>query len=201
MTRLAGDPAGAAATACCPRSPAAKDKVRGGNATQLLFPANRSSLDYLDPGLVRELVAGDTIPDRPPGTAWYVVAEADAPRTLVLHSTTHVPPSWRQAFGAAIDWTWTFRLTRLPAAGHGCTCGSAGGPRLAGSPPPISAPSSRPTTSWRWACCIMAMGMLRGLKKRAERAQAGGLSEGWRGPGGRAARRARCRSLARRRCR
>ncbi len=85
MTRLAGDPAGAAATACCPRSPAAKDKVRGGNATQLLFPANRSSLDYLDPGLVRELVAGDTIPDRPPGTAWYVVAEADAPRTLVLH--------------------------------------------------------------------------------------------------------------------
>jgi Nitrile hydratase beta subunit, C-terminal len=45
-------------------------------ADRLLFPANLPSLDVLDPGLLRDLVVGDTIPDGPPGTAWYVVEEA-----------------------------------------------------------------------------------------------------------------------------
>jgi len=71
---------------------------------------------------VRDLAAGDTIPDGPPGTAWFVVEQASAPGTLVLHSTTHVPASWRDKFGAAVDWTWSFRLTGLPgdpdAAAH-----------------------------------------------------------------------------------
>jgi hypothetical protein len=67
---------------------------------RLLFPANLPSLDVLDPGLARELGVGDTIPDGPPGTAWFVVEEASPPGTLVLHSTTHVPPAWREKFGA-----------------------------------------------------------------------------------------------------
>ena len=45
---------------------------RGGYYTprwvdRVLFPANRPSLDVLDPDLVRDLAVGDTIPDGPPG--------------------------------------------------------------------------------------------------------------------------------------
>ena len=40
---------------------------------RLLFPDNWSSLDRLDPVLVRDLQAGDVIPDGPPGMAWFVV--------------------------------------------------------------------------------------------------------------------------------
>ena len=81
---------------------------------RLLFPANWPSADHLDPALVRDLEVGDTVPDGPPGTAEFVVERADAPRVLVLHSTTHVPASWRERLGARIDWTWTFVLTDLP---------------------------------------------------------------------------------------
>ena len=57
-----------------------------------MFPQNWPSLNHLDPVLQRDLKVGDTIPDGPPGTAEFVVAEVDAPHTLVLHSTTHLPP-------------------------------------------------------------------------------------------------------------
>jgi hypothetical protein len=76
---------------------------------RLLFPANRPSLDRLDPALVRDLRIGDRIPDGPPGTAEYVVARVEPPGLLVLRSTSHLPPGW-SARGASIDWTWTFRL-------------------------------------------------------------------------------------------
>jgi hypothetical protein len=54
---------------------------RGGYYTpswvdRMFFPANWPSLDVLDPQLSRELVPGDTIPDGPPGTAWFVVRTA-----------------------------------------------------------------------------------------------------------------------------
>jgi hypothetical protein len=81
---------------------------------RLLFPDNRPSLDHLDPALVRDLAVGDVIPDGPPGTAEYVVAQVRAPELLLLRSTTHLPPGWRERYGADIDWTWTFALTRLP---------------------------------------------------------------------------------------
>jgi hypothetical protein len=48
---------------------------------RLMFPNNWSSLDHLDPNLVRDLKVGDTIPDGPPGTAQYVVHEVHAPPT------------------------------------------------------------------------------------------------------------------------
>jgi hypothetical protein len=139
---------------------------RGGYYTphwvdRLLFPANWPSLDVLDPGLVRDLAAGDTIPDGPPGTAWYVVEQATPPGTLVLHSTTHVPPSWRDRFGAAVDWTWSFQLTELSGGrtrlhvrlrGRAAPWWLAAG-YIAGIIP---------------ADYVMATGMLRGLKRRAE---------------------------------
>lgn len=128
---------------------------------RLFFPQNWPSLSYLDPALVRDLKVGDTIPDGPPGTAWYVVTEVDRPHSLVLRSTTHVPSGWQQKFGAQIDWTWCFQLTSLPQDRTRLHL------RLRGRLSP-----------WWLAVCyvvaivpadyIMAGGMLRGIKQRAE---------------------------------
>ena len=82
---------------------------------RLLFPGNWPSADRLDPALVRDLQPGDRIPDGPPGTAEFVVEVAEAPRVLVLHSRTHLPPGWDTQFGAALDWVWTFALDPVPA--------------------------------------------------------------------------------------
>jgi hypothetical protein len=131
---------------------------------RLLFPQNWSSLDHLDPALVRNLAAGDVIPDGEPGSAWFVVAEVDPPHTLVLHSTTHMPGTWRDRFAAAIDWTWTFRLNPLPGQRTRLHL------RVRGR-----------TTPW-WltaayhaaivpADLVMAVGMLRGIRDRAEAGQ------------------------------
>ena len=128
---------------------------------RLLFPDNWPSLDHLDPVLVRDLHTGDIIPDGPPGTAWFVVEKADAPRSLVLHSTTHVPAGWRERFGVSIDWTWSFHLIDLP--------GSRARLHL----------RVRGTMAPRWfawiyqllivpADYVMALGMLRGIARRAE---------------------------------
>ena len=145
---------------------------RGGYYTpgwvdRLLFPKNRPSLDHLDPALVRTLQVGDTIPDGPPGTAFYVVREVDAPTTLVLHSTTHLPPGWGERYGAAISWTWCFRLTPHPG----------GRTRL------HLRVRGRTSPGWLTALYlativpadyVMARGMLRGIEQRVERSAASG---------------------------
>ena len=133
---------------------------------RLLFPANLPSLDVLDPDLVRDLAVGDTIPDGPPGTAWYVVEEAGPPGTLVLHSTTHVPPSWRRRLGAAVDWTWSFHLTGLTGDRTRLQV------RMRGRAAPwwLAAAYIAAIVP---ADYIMATGMLRGLRRRAEREHAG----------------------------
>jgi hypothetical protein len=128
---------------------------------RLLFPQNWPSLDHLDPALLRNLGVGDTIPDGPPGTAEYVVVEVDAPHTLVLRSTTHLPPTWREKFGAEIDWTWSFRLTGLPGSRTRLQLRVRG--RTA--PPWLTATYLATIIP---ADFIMAGGMLRGIKRRAE---------------------------------
>jgi hypothetical protein len=77
---------------------------------RLLFSANWPSASELLPDLQRPLRVGDHIPDGPPGTAWFVVDHLDPPSLLVLHSTTHLPASWRARLVAAIDWAWIFAL-------------------------------------------------------------------------------------------
>lgn len=128
----------------------------------LLFPDNWPSLDRLDPALVRDLVVGDTVPDGPPGTAWFVVEHVDAPHLLVLHSTTHLPAAWRR-YGAFVDWTWTLHLedrhdsrTRVHLRVRGRT-----------------APwwlTLAYTAALVPADYVMAVGMLRGIRDRAEAA-------------------------------
>lgn len=136
---------------------------------RLMFPNNWSSLDHLDPNLVRDLQVGDTMPDGPPGTAQYVVHEVQAPRLLVLTSTSHIPPGWDEKYNARITWTWSFTLTPV---GDGSTRVHS---RVRGRMSP------------RWfavfyigtiipADFVMATGMLRGLKKRAEAGTAPAIS-------------------------
>ena len=127
---------------------------------RLLFPSNWPSLARLDPALVRDLRVGDLIPDGPPGTAFYRVTAVEPPYVLVLHSTTHVPQGWER-HGAAIDWTWCFALSQ-PAPQR-----TRVRLRVRGKTSPWWV-----TTLYQAgivpADYVMAMGMLRGLKRRVE---------------------------------
>jgi len=128
---------------------------------RLLFRQNWPSLDHLDPALLRILEVGDTIPDGPPGTAEFVVVEVDAPHTLVLRSTTHLPPAWQEKLGAEIDWTWSFRLTELPGGKTRLQL------RVRGRTGPRWLTSAYLATIIP-ADYVMTGGMLRGIKRRAE---------------------------------
>jgi hypothetical protein len=128
---------------------------------RLLFPGNWPSAESLDPGLVRDLQPGDTIPDGAPGSAWFVVRRADPPYLLVLHSTTHLPPGWQERYGARLSWSWTFRLlpvhdqqTRLLVRSRGRA-----------HPAWLDVAYRAFVTP---ADGVMATGMLHGLKRRAE---------------------------------
>ena len=77
---------------------------------RLLFPGNAPSLDRLDPAL-QHLQVGDFVPDGPPESeCGFTVVQLTPNRALVLHSTSHLPLSWRERLGAAIEWTWSFAL-------------------------------------------------------------------------------------------
>ncbi|MCB2176810.1 MAG: hypothetical protein KQH57_13440 [Actinomycetales bacterium] len=77
----------------------------------LLFPANGPSAEELVPEL-QHIELGTFIPDGPPETECGLIVEGLEPeRALILHSTTHLPLSWRKR--AAADWSWAFVLTPL----------------------------------------------------------------------------------------
>ena len=42
------------------------------------------------------------------------VAMLDPAHHLVLHSREHLPPTWAEKYGAAINWSWAFVLDELP---------------------------------------------------------------------------------------
>jgi hypothetical protein len=129
---------------------------------RLLFPANGPSADRIVPEL-QHLAVGDRILDGPPDAQCaFVVAELEAERHLVLHSTEHLPPGWAERFGAGIDFSWAFVLHDL---GDGRT-------RFAFR--------TRASASPRWvaalyACAVvpadfvMSRQLLRGVRARAER--------------------------------
>ncbi len=129
---------------------------------RLLFPDNWPSLDHLDPALVRDLHPGDIIPDGPPGTAWFVV---EVRRRPSFAGTAFDDPCARGLAGevsvSASTGRGTFHLIDLP--------GSRGRLHL----------RVRGTMAPRWfawiyqllmvpADYVMALGMLRGIARRAE---------------------------------
>jgi hypothetical protein len=129
---------------------------------RLLFPANGPNADRILPEF-QDLAVGDHIPDGPPEVQCdFIVAELEPNRHLVLHSADHLPPRWKERFGAWIDWTWAFILDDL---GNGRT-------RF------IFRSRGRAGPSWVAAVYMMAIipadfvmsrQMLRGVKTRAER--------------------------------
>ena len=138
----------------------------------LLFPANRSSADCVVAEL-QSLRQGDFVPDGPPETGCsFVVELIDPNRTLVLHSVSHLPVSWRTR--AEVDWSWAFLLAPLDA----------------GERTRFLLRSRWRTAPW-WltaagllgivpADFVMSRGMLRGVKRRAEQ-----VDTAPDGPGGR----------------
>jgi hypothetical protein len=127
---------------------------------RLLFPANRPSADAVVPEL-QDLAVGDFVPDGPPETECGFVVEALEPaRLLVLHSTSHLPLTWRRRGIASVDWTWTFslravdggRATRLVFRWRSRT-----------SPGWLTAGAQALVVPADW---VMSRGMLRGLRLR-----------------------------------
>lgn len=82
---------------------------------RLLFPANWEAADRLMPEY-RSRRVGDFIPDGPPESkCGFTIERVEPERCLVLHSTSHLPLSWRDRIGAGIDWTWVFVLDDVGA--------------------------------------------------------------------------------------
>jgi hypothetical protein len=135
---------------------------------RLLFPANDPSADRIIPEFQR-LKVGDRIPDGPPESQCeFSVARLEPDRHLILRSEDHLPPGWKERFGAWIDWTWAFVLDDL------------------GSDRTRFIFRSRLRTGPRWVAAayqltiipadfVMSRQMLRGVKTRAERTTAADL--------------------------
>jgi hypothetical protein len=133
---------------------------------RLLFPANGPSADRIISEL-QDIGVGTFIPDGPPHTeCGLFVEEIERERALVLHSTSHLPMSWRRC--ATLDWSWAFILTPIDQGRR---------TRFHFR--------SRWTTSPWWltaggwcglvpADFIMSRDMLRGVKSRAEQAVSAG---------------------------
>jgi hypothetical protein len=77
---------------------------------RMIFPANGPSADVIVADL-QHLEVGDFIPDGPPETeTGFIVRQLVPDHALVLHSTSHLPTSWRRRGIAQVDWSWTFHL-------------------------------------------------------------------------------------------
>lgn len=128
---------------------------------RLLFPDNRASADRIVPEW-QGLAVGDWVPDGAPETeCGFVVDELVPARHLVLHSTEHLPPQFRDRFGAWIDWSWAFVLRDL---GDGRT-------RFLFRTRARLGPAWLAAAYWLLlipADFVMARQMLHGLRRRAE---------------------------------
>jgi hypothetical protein len=135
---------------------------------RLLFPANGPSADRIIPEF-QQLAVGDHIPDGPPEAGCeFTVVQLEAGRHLVLHSEEHLPPRWKDRFGAWIDWTWAFNLDDLGGGQTRFTFrsrGRAGPAWVAAAYVLVIIPAD----------FVMSRQMLRGVKARAERAAAADL--------------------------
>ncbi|GAA1146813.1 hypothetical protein GCM10009606_27130 [Nocardioides aquiterrae] len=125
----------------------------------LLFPDNWPSADRLLPDT--GLAVGDTIPDGlPESRCFFVVRELEAPRRMVLESTTHLPLGWRERRRARLHWTWSFVLEPVD---HGRRTRLVFRWRARTAPWWITAGAHLLIVP---ADLVMSRGMLRGLRRR-----------------------------------
>jgi hypothetical protein len=129
---------------------------------KLLFPSNWPSANRIIPGL-QEISLGDFIPDGAPETKCGLIVERLEPqRALALHSTSHLPASWREKQKATLDWSWAFVLTPIDGGR---------GTRFLFRSRWITAPWWFSLGGWLFivpADFVMSRDMLRGVKQRAE---------------------------------
>jgi hypothetical protein len=144
----------------------------------LLFPANRPAADAIHPEW-QGLAVGDTVPDGPPESdCYFVVRQLEPRRHLVLHSTSHLPPEFRDRFGARLSWSWVFVLSELEGGRtrfHFRSRGRLGPPWLSAAYVALLVPADH----------VMGRQMLAGVKRRAERGTAPAVED--RGGAGRSA--------------
>ena len=80
---------------------------------RILFPANWPAATQILPDL-QDRTIGDFVPDGPPESeCGFIIESLETNRSLVLHSTTHLPKSWRKNYGARLNWTWSFLIDDL----------------------------------------------------------------------------------------
>lgn len=110
---------------------------------RLLFPANWPSANRIIPGL-QEIHLGDFIPDGAPKTkCGFIVERLEPQRALALHSTSHLPASWRERSarprltgrGPLYSAQWT-----VPSGL--ASCSDQGGQRHHGGSPSVAGSSS-----------------------------------------------------------
>ena len=127
---------------------------------KLLFPLNWPSANRIIPEL-QHIEIGDFIPDGAPETkCGLIVEELEPGRALALHSTSHLPLSWRDK--ASLDWSWAFVL--LPVDGGERT-------RFLFRSRWVTAPWWFTLGGWLGvvpADFVMSRDMLNGVKQRAE---------------------------------
>jgi len=125
------------------------------------FPANGPSADRIHEEW-QDLAVGDRVLDGAPETeCGFVVRALEPDRHLVLHSTEHLPPQFRDRFGAWIDWSWAFVLSDLGDGRtrfHFRTRARLGPPWLAAAYWLVLVPADH----------VMARQMLAGVRRRAE---------------------------------
>jgi len=130
---------------------------------RLLLPANWPSATRLISDW-QNISVGSFIPDGAPETkCGFIVERLDPARSLVLHSTSHLPASWREMSRARLDWSWTFILTSVEGGR---------GTRFLFRSRWITAPwwfTPVRLAGHRPGRLHIARSMLRGIKERAER--------------------------------
>jgi hypothetical protein len=81
---------------------------------KLLFPLNWPSANRIIPEL-QDIAVGDFIPDGAPKTkCGFIVEDLEPDRAMALHSTSHLPLSWRDK--VSLDWSWAFVLIPIDQA-------------------------------------------------------------------------------------
>jgi hypothetical protein len=128
----------------------------------LLFPANQPAAESIHAEW-QALAVGDAVPDGPPEShCYFVVRELEPLRHLVLQSTSHLPPEFRDRFGAWLSWSWVFVLRELEGGRtrfHFRSRGRLGPPWLSAAYSLVLVPADH----------VMGRQMLNGVKRRAER--------------------------------
>jgi hypothetical protein len=128
---------------------------------RLTFGIRHRSADRIVPEL-QQLAVADRVPDSDDGSVFFTVEEVESPHALVLHSTAHLIKPIK-----SIDFSWAFVIRKLPANRSRLLIRARASYTPRGALPFVKLVIGP-------ADFMNAGTMLRGIKRRAECAGAGG---------------------------